>query len=222
MRWIRGDLLPPVQFVHREGQDFVSAYTLSVATAPLVGAAPAGEAVIATFPITAGVDDQYVYKTGIYPPASSVFRDTSYTQVSAQRNSDSVVNGLLNFHTASLPDAAVVSEALLIGKITNLANTNSLGLQAGWYAWDGTSASDYSANPETNAISDVPLSSLTLLSENTFSLANLTNVSTTADTRLRLHISQRPADAAPTGQNYVVFSTFEAGEPMRLQVTYTV
>lgn len=167
-----------------------------------------------TFNIAASIDDQNVYRRQVatWPPTSAVLRDTAggenYLEkdYNAGRNDFSIQNGLFRWDTSSLPDGATVYTASLRMRVSVLANTDSKSVTAGWYTWDGVSDTDYSQTAETNAISGVAVSSLTVGAYNTFPLSNLQNVSTTGVTYLRLHLSD---GAQPTGDNYVGYKTID-------------
>lgn len=180
-----------------------------------------------TFNIAASADDQWVYKNSGYPPSSAMARETSTTDIWVERSPSELVNGLLKFNTSALPDNAVISDVVLRCYVLINANADSLSLTAGWYAWDGASASDYSASPETSALSGVPFSGITTSTDNNFTLTDTSgwpHVSRTSYTYLRLHVSQRASDATPSGSNLLTFASYDhttLTEP-RLLVTYTL
>lgn len=183
-----------------------------------------------TFNIVASVKDQYVSKenSGVYPPTSTLNRDISGTNLILWRHKSPgsayyLSNILLAFDTSSLPDNASVSEAVLRMYLISRQDTDGLSVLLEWYAWDGTSATDYSASPASTAHAGTTLASLTTTSDNDFSLTSTTNISKTGTTYLRMHMSQRPSDAAPTGQNELDFASYDhttLAEP-RLIVTYS-
>lgn len=132
-----------------------------------------------------------------------------------------VYNTLLKWNTSSLPDNATVTAATLRVWVINKSNADSLNLSADWYSWNGTTA-DHTATPGTNALAGTAISQISTASDNDFVLSNVNNVSTTGYTYLRLHISQRASDAAPTGDNMVQIATVESNSypEARLVVTY--
>lgn len=178
------------------------------------------------FPIANDTDDQFIQRTDNYPPTGTITRDStgSITFVARDLSGVYVVScGLLRFDTSSLPDTAVISAASLQLYATSKVDTNSLSLVAGWYAWNETN-SDWTNSPETNAHSGTPIASLVVSATNDFSLINLSNINKTGLTYLRLHITQRASDAAPSGNNHAAFVTREHAtlpEP-QLLVTYTM
>lgn len=171
-------------------------------------------------------DDQDISRGTGYPPSGTITRGiTSATVVDVERTLDVsyfVVNGLVRWDTSSLPDNAVVSAATLRIWVNSRTSANSLNLTAGWYAWDGTSSSDYTSTPETSALAGTALSSITTGASNDFILLSPASVSLSGYTSLRFHISQRAADAAPTGINQLQFRSFDhATDPEpQLIVTY--
>ena len=120
-----------------------------------------------------------------------------------------VTVGLLRFDTSSLPDNAVVSSAKLQLHATTKSSTNARSLAAEWYpasSWpiDGT---DWSATDAATAHSGTPLSGITVGNTNEFVLQNLSSVSRTGFSALRLHVSG--AATAPTGPNDLGFAAFD-------------
>lgn len=183
-----------------------------------------------TFSIAASANDQYVLKAGSYPPVGTIDeRDSSLDTIYMIREKSGVstyqvANGLLKFNTASLPDSASISSALLRLVPIDKTNDDFLNFTAGWYTWDGVSNSDYTATAETNAHSGTALSGISTSGVSVdFTLTNLSNISRTGYSFLRLHISQRPSNAAPTGSNMLGIASYDNltyAEP-KLLITYT-
>lgn len=182
-----------------------------------------------TFDINVGANDQYVYKRTVatWPPTGSVLRDTTFEAMYAEkdynagRNDFTIINPLLKWDTSSLPDGAIITGATLRIWVSLKSDANSKSLTAGWYAWDGTSDTDYSEAAETNAHTGTALSAITTATTNDFALTNAAaNISTTGTTSLRLHLSD---GAQPTGDNYVEIQASEhpATNPPQLIVNYT-
>lgn len=184
-----------------------------------------------TFNIAASGDDAYVDKTGsaTYPPTTSLTRSSVADSLFVIRaksviaSTYELANTLLKFDTSSLPDTAIVTSATLRMYLTAKSGTDGLSMVGEWYIWDGTSSTDYSAVPASNAHGGTLLSSLTTSADNDFALSSLVNISNTGNTYLRLHISQLSGDAAPTGRNDLTFASYDHAtltEP-RLIVTYS-
>lgn len=182
-----------------------------------------------TFGIAANGNDGIVWRSGpAYPPAGAAQNDTTDISITADRGYIGgqyfVQNGKLKWDTSSLPDGATITAATLRIVPVYVVNTNSLSLTMDWYVFDGSS-SDFSHNALTTAHSGTALSAVTSLNTaNDFALTNLSNISKTGTTGIRLHISQRASDAAPTGDNGLSFASREDTtytEP-QLIVTYTL
>lgn len=182
-----------------------------------------------TFPVLASVEDQWVRRSAASYPisgAASVGRSSIAADLWVARElsgSYFVYNALLKFDTSGLPDATTVNSATLRVWVNSVSNANSLSLVAGWYAWDGTSDSDHSLTPETGAHAGTSLGSFVAGSLNDVALVNApANVLKTGFTFLRLHVTQRASDAAPTGVNRLVLASFDGGVAPQLLVTHTL
>lgn len=184
-----------------------------------------------TFSISSNTDDQIVYKSAAgYPPGGSVTRSSTGTTIqivrSLQAGNGTLMNTLLRFNTSALPDNAVISSVVLKLHTVSKNDTNSLSVVAGWYSWNETD-SDYTATPETSAHTGTTIASITVGAVKDYTLsdsAGWPNISKTGLTYLRLHVTQRAADASPTGSNQVEFAAREHStlpEP-QLLVTYTL
>lgn len=186
------------------------------------------------FSILTGTDDaSFGYSSTIYPPTTANTaiggNITTYTQ--AHRTLTGAAyetrSGLIRFDTSSIPDGATIISAVLeIIQSDTTTNTNGLSLRAEWYDWSGTygNPSDHSHLVAADAIADTPLTTFTTIgAKHTFTLLNPSNVDKTGYTGLRFGLSQRAADAAPTGVNRFRFASVESGlyvEPL-LRVNYT-
>lgn len=180
-----------------------------------------------TFSIATSADDDtvYFYDT-VYPPTTNFVRDTAAANVQIARRFVStyyyVQNGLLRFDTSSLAGATVTGATLRVYS-EFMFSGDALNITGGWYQWDGTSQSDYSFTPETNAFAAVAASVFTTGADHDVTLLNAAaNVSTTGYTSLRLHMD----GGQPTTDNllYLVsfnHATLSASRP-RLIVTYSV
>lgn len=183
-----------------------------------------------TFSLAASADDTGTQRSDtVYPPAATIFmQNATNTFISVQRflsgSTYQVANGLLKWNTSGLPAGAIIDGATLRVRVQSgtLSNTNTLNLTADWYtgAFDNTA---YTSTPGTNALAGAALSGITENIDNDFTLSNAAlNINPSGNTALRLHISQRASNAAPTGLNGLVFSSFDhATDPEpRLIVDY--
>ncbi|MFI5397413.1 MAG: hypothetical protein ACHQ9S_17890 [Candidatus Binatia bacterium] len=189
----------------------------------------------ATFAIKSSGDDAYVSGSAhSYPlnASASLSVDSTKVQIESFRSgldgTDFVVyNGLLRWDTSSLPDGATIKQAWLRFHVIAKGFADALQLTAGWYDWSnngGAGPEDWTATPETSALAGINISDLTVGSGywNVVPLSGFEQgVSTSGFSSLRLHISERPNDEAPTGQNYVIWSSFESGLPAELTVCYS-
>ena len=135
-----------------------------------------------------------------------------------------VDNALMYFNTSTLPDDATVTAAELEVNVIAFVNTNNLDVVGEYFAYDGspTIASDITLNESSTAIGGIAIASIGTGTE-IFALQNLSSISKTGNTGLRLKVTKRAGDAAPTGFNYIGIAEFEhATLPQAiLRVTYT-
>lgn len=101
-----------------------------------------------------------------------------------------VTVGGLRWDTSTLPDTALVTRAVITGVAAGGKwDMEGRSLVADWTAWTGT-ASDWTADTATGALSGIPLASLPASGEFQISLENVVgNVKTSAKTNLRLFIT---------------------------------
>ena len=139
--------------------------------------------------------------------------------------------GLLRWDTSVLPDNATVTAAWLRAFINGADDTDGLSLTAGWYPWAssaGSTVNDWTGTPESSALAGVSVATIVpqVFTNMNFELGNVGQVSVTGVTSLRLHISQRAGDAAPTGKNDVQLqaTTADSGSVQipTLIVCYTI
>jgi hypothetical protein len=176
-----------------------------------------------TFTVSGSSDDiHYGYQSNSYPPTSSdtATSSTTLTYIQIDRHFSVGVytarQGLMRFNTASIPDSATVTSATLrivLYDSSASVNTNNLALRAEWYSWDGVLnvSRDWSNATGTTALSDIDLDVFAGSGGQVFDfeLANVSNVNKTGFSGIRLGLSQRPGDAAPTGFNRVRFASWD-------------
>ena len=190
--------------------------------------APSTETTV-TFNIATGADDGDVKANNMgsgatYPPASPTADATS--SVFAVRRSGPISSGyevrvgLLRFDTASLPDGATITGATLRLFVVSNESGNARNLVGEWYSstnWP-INSNDYTATAANSAHAGTSITSLVLDAQNTLALQNLTSISKTGPTGIRLHVD----GGAPNGENHVFFASPEnTGLPKpQLTITY--
>lgn len=168
--------------------------------------------------IATGADDGYaaIDNTATYNPAVTPATNDTDTLLWVMRgfNTGSTLYRMfvsfMRFDTSALPDNAAITGATLTVFVEGHAEPDGLSLVMDWYQWSPTvDAADYTHAANSNALSQA-LSSLTGFGTQNLTLTNADQfVSRTGYTHLRAAISQRAADAAPTGENWVAFASFE-------------
>lgn len=184
------------------------------------------------FEVSTDWHDLFVVASGAsYPPGGAPVYSSTQTEIFGPTRefgagTYQVKNGLLLWDTSSLPDDATVTAATLRLKFSWVANPDSRSFTADWFAWGASAAADYSLNGDaagfaagTTAHSGTSLGSITVNADNDFALTNLSNISKTGNTYLRLHVS----GGQPAGANQLTFYAQEhTTEPAaRLIVDYT-
>ena len=178
------------------------------------------------FDIATGADDGLAYANpaGSYPPSCTAGNDSAASHDVSRYKSGAnygIQLGVVRWDTGALPDNATVTAASLRLYLASKTDTDSRSAVMGWYVHDGSIAcDDFSATAGTNAHSGTAISSLTTGANNTFALANLSNVSLSSYTGMRINVS----GSTPTGSNSFEFAALEHAsfDPPRLSVTYTV
>ena len=115
-----------------------------------------------------------------------------------------IVNAYFRFDCSPVPDDEIITAATLDIYPILVQNPDSLSLMADWYDFGGSPSdtSDWEHSSSGNAHAGTPLSSITAGVVNSFALLNPDdNINKKGYTGLRLCISMRAADAAPTGSN---------------------
>jgi hypothetical protein len=125
---------------------------------------------------------------------------------------------LLAFDTSTLADDAVITGAFLRFSISGKTDSDGRNLTGESYAWDGTSASDFTNTPSAGAFS-IALSAISTTSASDVSVAT-SAISTTGLTRFRVHID----GGQPTGINKIDMRMSEnaSGQKPQLLVSYAV
>ena len=166
-----------------------------------------------TFSIAVGADDGTARKWGpAYPPDGSTdsTASTTGTFIAPARNFETTTYktevALLRFDTSSLPDTATVAAATLRVYINGYFTVNTRSLVAEWYDWGAAiDIADWTNTPGTTAHAGTLINSFTSPASNDLALQNLSNVSLTGYTYLRLHVD----GGTPTGENYIIIDAFD-------------
>jgi hypothetical protein len=147
------------------------------------------------------------------PPTAGIGRSTNGTVLEATKTkTDTGFTGrcmLLRFDTSSLPDTATVMAATLRCYVTASVTTNARSFSLGWYAWDGSSSTDYTMTAETDAHAGTALGSIATNADNDFALVNLANISKTGISYLRGHITGGEPLGTPWQENYIVLAAWD-------------
>ncbi len=178
------------------------------------------------FDIAADADDGLVYANpaGSYPPSCTAGNDsaTSHDVLRGKSGSNYGIQiGVVRWDTGDIPDNVTVTAASLRLYIASKTDTDSRSAVMGWYVHDGSiSCDDFNSTAGTDAHGGTAISSLSAGGNNTFALTNLTNVSLTSYTGMRINVS----GSTPTGSNSFEFAALEHAsyDPPRLTVTYVV
>jgi glucose/arabinose dehydrogenase/PKD repeat protein len=217
-RWSDGVTTPTRQVTTPAGATAYTAIYRDLGNAPAFG-------------ITASADDGDLERgTAAYPPPPGPTTGGSTTDtllgVRRSRVSDAyfpVSVALLRFDTSAIPDTATITGASLVVRVAGKSTSDGRSLVAEWYAasnWP-IGDDDWTNTIASTALTGTSLSSLTVGQDATLPLTNLTQVSRTGFTALRLGLDG--AAQTPSGANDLFFASFDhpsLPEP-RLVVTYT-
>lgn len=184
-----------------------------------------------TFPITVGTDDGRVLRSSAVSYADVVNATNAYNTSNIRTSAVRSLNAgtyniqlaLLRFNTASIPDTATVTGAVLQLYCTptlDKFDVDNRNLTGDWTAWTGSAPADWSETAGTDAFSGLDITSISSDGPVNITLSNaVTGVSKTGNTHLRIHVD----GGAPTGRNEMGFATYDhttLQEP-NLTVSYT-
>lgn len=183
------------------------------------------------FQIAVDTDDIYVFRnsaTTEYPPVGGYSRVTNDADMVSRKLSGGVYTVLVNllrWDTSSIPVGATLDSVYLRMKRNMGAYNNVDGLvQTGeWFLFTGTDATDWTHTPGTNAFASFDPTGGSAIDYD-IALSNVNNISRTGYTGIRMHASQRAADAAPSGLNEWYWQDFfnhGAANAPRLVLNYT-
>ena len=181
-----------------------------------------------TVPVSVDADDEYWSAQSVTYPVVATPVKVSSDIIQAGRSLEDnykVRVALLRFDTSALPDDAYITGAGLLLDYTQSDHVNDLSLVADAPTWTGV-ASDWT-NGVPSASSMRIISPLHRYSPGgggiNVSVDDVSFINKSGYSYLRLMITQRPGDAAPTGQNFVNIATREhatLNEP-RLSISFT-
>ena len=181
-----------------------------------------------TFPILNGASDGYTHAvansyataSGV-SPTSLLWKETDTTMY-AGRTYDGTVDYtvdtvVLQFDTSGIPDTAVVQAAFLDLNPPSCGSADARSLVGEYYAGALSTAAHTANISGTACFAAKAISTITAGQMLTLPMTNVSNISKTGVTKLRLQVS----GGAPTGANWVGISGFESNRA-QLRVTYTV
>lgn len=162
-------------------------------------------------PPASGDDGEVSGSAATYPPSliSAVTTGTTVTAKKSQLAGPSfdVRNALFRFDTSPLPDAALITSAILRLHVSNVVQTNSRNLVGEYYAsanWP-IDASDGAITPGNTAF-QVTVASITNGVQNDLTLSSPdANISKTGFTGFRIGVD----GGSPAGDNLVAFSPLD-------------
>lgn len=135
-----------------------------------------------------------------------------------------VHNSLMRWNTASLPDDATVTSAVLKIWVNAKGDPDNVDYACDYYTWGGSPAvsGDWEQSSSGDAIATIDATSLTTGAVNNLSFTGLTGISLSGYFGLRI---APKTTAQPTGDNFVDWASVEdgtTGHRPQLQVTYDV
>lgn len=182
-----------------------------------------------TFSITANADDgSGYYQSASWPPSGGTWTNTTGGSGWVSK----IVSGdyfnditLLRFDTSSIPDDATIDSAVLKLYCISKQDVGSYALVGDYYDFGGTPtvAGDWVETASPSIWSALDLGSITTSAVNNITLTDLTGISKTGYTGIRLTLSSgTPVDASLEGSlEFAMLDHATLQEP-QLEVTYTV
>ena len=134
------------------------------------------------------------------------------------------VRAFFPFDTSSLPDTAIISAAnfqYYANVIVNTDTTTAVLVVQTQASNTSLAVEDYD-QVAFIAKATVALSAITTSAYNTFTISDLTTISTTGHTKFALITGRDLANSQPTGDNIMTGDNRGAANPPKLTVTYTV
>ena len=130
-------------------------------------------------------------------------------------------DGLQRWDTSSIPDTDAVDSATLRLYVSAKTDANGRSLVADWYDFGASlTCADWVHDSLNDAISGTTIASLTTGANNTFTLSNVSNISKTGFTGIRVHTSG--GEPAGTNQVEYAFQDHATNDEPQLAVTHSV
>ena len=176
------------------------------------------------FDIAASGDDAEAYsdRESWTPSCDGV--DTSDDSITVEKDDVgsgdfSIKVGFVRWDTGSIPDTATITSASFEPYVRNAKDDDSRNFVGEYYtSWPLTCSGDWTATVGTNAFTE-DITGISDGQRHTIALSNLSNISLTTYTGLRLGIS----GGKPTDENQVRMDSFDDDDnDPRLSVTYTI
>lgn len=178
-----------------------------------------------TFPILTGAADADMRATGASDTAAgaatATYNDTNTTLYAARSNDGAgaynIDSILLEFDASAIADTVTKQAATLELYVKLVGSADALSLVGDWYTGAMSEAGHTRVISSSTAFTAIPLSGITAGQVLSIPLTNLSNLSLTGVTRIRLGLS----GSDPTGTNYLGIASLEdQQQEARLTVTY--
>lgn len=181
-----------------------------------------------SFPVLNGASDGYAHATATtyatasgVSPTALVWKDTDTTMY-AGRTYDgtseyTVDTVVLQFDTSGIPDDATLQAAFLDLNPPSCGSADARSLVGEYYAGALSTAAHTANISGTACFASKAISTITAGQMLSLPMTNISNISKTGVTKLRLQVS----GGSPTGANWVGISGFESNRAT-LRVTYTI
>jgi hypothetical protein len=186
-----------------------------------------------TFSITSAANDGTGYKSGSSWPPAGAWTDYSdnsdnYLWIYKINNSTSPLyeNDLtfLRFDTSSIADGSTVTGAVLKLYAISKTDNDNFGVVGDYYDFGGepTVDADYTEYSTPSIWTAVDLSAITASAVNDFTLTDLTGISLSGYTGIRVTLSSGTPGIGHGQDSSVAWAAYEhASQEPRLEVTYT-
>jgi hypothetical protein len=178
-----------------------------------------------TFAVSSDANDGSCYKQGTTWPPTTFAVDDGPDQYASK----ALVGGtyyadvsFMRFDTSSIPDTATITGAVLKLDIIAKSDDNNFSLVGDYYDFGGepSVSADWIETASPSIFSAIDLTGITVGAILSITLTDLSGISKTGFTGIRLTLSS----GTPTGQNGIQYAAYEhtTRQEPRLDVTYTV